>query len=64
MVLEDIGEFRSELGIFGNFGLEKSCAMEATKTLYELNYLDIWKYLCIYVSFRDTQNLSKLKMSV
>ena len=45
MVLEWVGEFRSELGIFGNFGLEKSCAMEATKTLYDLNEFAMWKYL-------------------
>ena len=54
MVLEQIGEFRSELGIFGNFGLVKSCAMEDTKSMYELNECEIWKEAWIYRSFNDT----------
>ena len=54
MVLGNIGEFRSELGIFGNFGLNKSCAMEDTKSLYGLNEFALWKYVWKEGSINDT----------
>ena len=41
MVMDKFGEFRSDLGKLGNFGLGKSRAMEATKTLYDLNKFSI-----------------------
>ena len=36
-ILENFGEFRSDLGKLGNFGLRKSNAMEATQIVYDLN---------------------------
>ena len=63
MVLQHIWEFRSELGIFDNFGLEKSCTMEATKILYDLNIFEIWKHVWIYWYFSDTKTLAKSKFN-
>ena len=57
MVLEHIWEFRSELGIFDNFGLNKSCAMEATKILYDLKIFEIQKHVWIYGYLSDTKTL-------
>ena len=51
--MDHIEEFRSELGFLGNFGLGKSYAMEAPKTLYDLNEFRIWNYVWVFGSFSD-----------
>ena len=48
MVLEQIGEFRSELWFLGNFGLGKSRAMEATKTSYRIIIIKLYESMYGY----------------